>query len=237
MIKAIRFEKTGGSDVLQYVDYDLPPPAKGQVQVRHTAIGVNFIDTYHRTGLYRAALAVGPGLGSGRRPSPRWARASPALKLGDRVGYSSGAIGSYAEANNVAGATKLVKLPDGINDETAAAILLKGMTAQYLLRQIHRVKAGETIVFHAAAGGVGQIACQWANHLGATVIGIDHLARKGRAGQAPMAAPMWSTPMMRAGKNRCASSPAARACRWSMIPSARTRSWRAWIVFSRAASW
>jgi NADPH2:quinone reductase len=92
------------------------------------------------------------------------------FKIGDRVGYSGGAIGSYAEANNVP-ATKLVKLPDGLSDETAAAVLLKGMTAQYLLRQIHPVKAGETIVFHAAAGGVGQIGCQWARHLGASVIG------------------------------------------------------------------
>jgi NADPH2:quinone reductase len=129
MIKAIRFEKTGGSDVLQYVDYDLPAPAKGQVQVKHTAIGVNFIDTYHRTGLYALPLPSG--------------------------------LGSEAAAT----------VPAGISDETAAAILLKGMTAQYLLRQIHRVAAGETIVFHAAAGGVGQIGVQWAKHLGATVIG------------------------------------------------------------------
>jgi NADPH2:quinone reductase len=169
MIKAIRFEKTGGSDVLQYVDYDLPPPAKGQVQVRHTAIGVNFIDTYHRTGLY--VLPLPSGLGS------EAAGVVAALgedvtnyKIGERVGYCSGAIGSYAQANNVA-AEKLVRLPDSISDEVAAAILLKGMTAQYLIRRIHPVKAGETIVFHAAAGGVGQIGCQWAKHLGATVIG------------------------------------------------------------------
>ncbi len=169
MIKAIRFEKTGGSDVLQYVDYDLPPPAKGQVQVRHNAIGVNFIDTYHRTGLY--ALPLPSGLGSEAAGTvTAVGEGVTGFNAGDRVGYSSGAIGSYAEANNVP-ATKLVKLPAGINDETAAAILLKGMTAQYLLRQIHRVKAGETIVFHAAAGGVGQIGCQWAKHLGATVIG------------------------------------------------------------------
>src|SRR5580704_17373231 len=121
MIKAIRFEKTGTSDVLQYVDYDLPPPAKGQVQVRHTAIGVNFIDTYHRTGLYPLPLPSGLGseaagvvaaLGEGVMQ----------FKMGDRVGYSSGAIGSYAEANNVV-AQKLVKLPDSISDETAATLL------------------------------------------------------------------------------------------------------------------
>jgi NADPH2:quinone reductase len=155
--------------VLQYVDYDLPPPAKGQVQVRHTAIGVNFIDTYHRTGLY--ALPMPSGLGSEAAGTvAALGEGVTNFKIGDRVGYSSGAIGSYAEGNNVP-AAKLVKLPAGISDETAAAILLKGMTAQYLLRQIHAVKAGETIVFHAAAGGVGQIGVQWAKHLGATVIG------------------------------------------------------------------
>ncbi|HJS45576.1 MAG TPA: quinone oxidoreductase [Rhizomicrobium sp.] len=169
MIKAIRFEKTGGSDVLQYVDYDLPPPAKGQVQVRHAAIGVNFIDTYHRTGLY--PLPLPSGIGSEAAGIVAAVGEGVAgFKLGERVGYCSGAIGSYAQANNVA-AEKLVHLPDAISDELAAAILLKGMTAQYLLRRIHPVKAGETIVFHAAAGGVGQIGCQWARHLGATVIG------------------------------------------------------------------
>jgi NADPH:quinone reductase len=169
VIKAIRFEKTGGSDVLQYVDYDLPPPAPGQVQVKHAAIGVNFIDTYHRTGLYPLPLPSGLGseaagtvVGLGQGVS--------GFKLGERVGYCSGAIGSYADANNVP-QEKLVRLPDNISDELAAAILLKGMTAQYLIRRIHHVKAGETILFHAAAGGVGQIACQWAKHLGATVIG------------------------------------------------------------------
>ncbi len=169
MIKAIRFEKTGGSDVLQYVDFDLPPPAKGQVQVKHAAIGVNFIDTYHRTGLY--VLPLPSGLGSEAAGTvAAVGEGVTNFKLGDRVGYCSGAIGSYAQANNVA-ADRLVHLPQGISDELAAAILLKGMTAQYLLRRIHAVKAGETIVFHAAAGGVGQIGCQWAKHLGATVIG------------------------------------------------------------------
>jgi len=169
MIKAIRFEKTGGSDVLQYVDYDLPPPAKGQVQVKHNAIGVNFIDTYHRTGLY--ALPLPSGLGSEAAGTvTAVGEGVTRFKAGDRVGYASGVIGSYAEANNVA-ADRLVRLPDGISDELAAAVLLKGMTSQYLIRRIHPVKAGETIVFHAAAGGVGQIACQWARHLGATVIG------------------------------------------------------------------
>jgi NADPH2:quinone reductase len=169
MIKAIRFEKAGGSDVLQYVDYELPAPAKGQVQVKHSAIGVNFIDTYHRTGLY--PLPLPSGLGSEAAGTvAALGEGVGNFKIGDRVGYAGGAIGSYAQANNVP-ADKLVKLPDSINDETAAAVLLKGMTAQYLLRRIHPVKGGETIVFHAAAGGVGQIGCQWARALGATVIG------------------------------------------------------------------
>jgi NADPH2:quinone reductase len=169
MIKAIRFEKAGGPEVLHYVDYDLPPPAAGQVRVRHAAIGVNFIDIYHRSGLYPLPLpsglgseaaglveALGPGVTS--------------FKIGERVGYCSGGLGSYAEANNVP-ADRLVKLPDGVSDEVAAAALLKGMTARYLLRETYRVKAGETILFHAAAGGVGMIGCQWAKHLGVTVIG------------------------------------------------------------------
>jgi NADPH2:quinone reductase len=169
MVKAIRIEKTGGPDVLEYKDIDLAAPAAGQARVRHTAIGVNFIDIYHRSGLYPLPLPTGLGseaagvvetLGEG----------VTSLKVGDRVGYCSGAIGSYAEAANVP-ADKLIKLPDNISDDIAAAILLKGMTAQYLLRQIHPVKPGETIVFHAAAGGVGQIGVQWAKALGATVIG------------------------------------------------------------------
>jgi NADPH2:quinone reductase len=169
MIKAIRFDKTGGSDVLQYIDYDLPPPAQGQVRVKHTAIGVNFIDIYHRTGLYPLPLPSGVG-SEAAGVVEAVGEGVTRFKIGERVGYCSGAIGSYAQANNVS-AEKLVHLPAGISDEIAAAILLKGMTAQYLLRRIHPVKAGETIVFHAAAGGVGQIGCQWAKHLGATVIG------------------------------------------------------------------
>ena len=169
MTKAIRFEKTGGSDVLQYVDVELPPPASGEVRVKHTAIGVNFIDTYHRTGLY--ALPLPSGLGSeAAGVVEAVGDGVTAFKTGDRVGYASGFIGSYAEAVNIP-AARLVKIPDGVSDEVAAAVLLKGMTAQYLLRRIHPVKVGETIVFHAAAGGVGQIGVQWAKHLGASVIG------------------------------------------------------------------
>jgi len=168
-MKAIRFSQFGGPGVLTLEDVTLPDPAPGQVRVRHTAIGVNFIDTYQRSGLYPVPLPSGLGveaagivdaLGDG----------VTTLQKGDRVAYGGGPIGAYAEANNVA-ADRLVKLPDGIPDETAAASLLKGMTAQYLLKRTYPVKPGETILFHSAAGGVGLIAGQWAKHLGATVIG------------------------------------------------------------------
>jgi NADPH2:quinone reductase len=158
------------------VDHDLPPPGPGQVRVKHTAIGVNFIDTYHRTGLY--PLPLPSGLGSEAAGAVEaLGEGVTGFKVGERVGYAGGAIGSYAEAGNVP-QDKLVHLPDAISDEVAAAILLKGMTAQYLLRRIHPVKAGETIVFHAAAGGVGQIGVQWAKHLGATVIGTTTSPQK-----------------------------------------------------------
>jgi NADPH2:quinone reductase len=168
-IKAIRFEKLGGSDVLQYQDYELPPPAKGEARIRHTAIGLNFIEIYFRTGLYPTPLPSGLGtevagvveeLGEG----------VTGLKVGDRVGSCHVPMGAYAEASNVA-ADKLLKLPAGISDEIAAAAMLKGMTAQYLLKRTYAVQKGDTILFHAAAGGVGQIACQWARHLGVHVIG------------------------------------------------------------------
>ena len=167
-MKAIRFSQTGGPEVLDYVDVDLPPPGPGVARVRHTVVGVNFIDTYHRSGLYKLPLpsslgseaagvveAVGEGVAS--------------LKPGDRVAYA-GAMGAYADANNIP-ADRLVKIPAGVSDETAAAAMLKGMTAQYLLKRTSPVKRGQTILFHAAAGGVGLIAGQWAKHLGATVIG------------------------------------------------------------------
>jgi len=167
-MKAIRFEQPGGPEVLKFVDVDLPPPAPGQVRVRHTAIGVNFIDTYHRSGLYKLPLPSGLGseaagvveeLGDG----------VTSLKTGERVAYA-GALGAYSQANNIA-ADRLVKIPAGVSDETAAAAMLKGMTAQYLLKRTYPVKAGQIVVWHAAAGGVGLIACQWAKQLGVSVIG------------------------------------------------------------------
>lgn len=168
-MKAIRFHKTGGPEVLRLEDMELSPPAKGEVQLRHTAIGLNFIDTYQRSGLYPVPLPSGLGseaagvitaLGEGVK----------GFKLGDRVAYGSGALGAYSEARNIT-ANRLVKLPKSISDETAAAMMLKGMTVRYLLRATYKVKRGETILLHAAAGGVGLILSQWAKSLGVKVIG------------------------------------------------------------------
>ena len=168
-MKAIRIAKNGGPEVLAVQDIDLPPPRIGDVRVKHTAIGVNFIDTYQRSGLYPVPLPSGLGLEAAGVVEAIGDNVTAVAK-GDRVAYCTGPIGSYAEANNVP-ADRLVKLPAGISDEAAAAALLKGMTAQYLLKRTYPLATGQTIVFHAAAGGVGLIACQWAKHLGATVIG------------------------------------------------------------------
>jgi NADPH2:quinone reductase len=168
-MKAIRFDHTGGPEVLRLEHIELPPPAPGQVRVKHTAIGVNFIDTYHRCGLYPVSLPSGLGLEAAGVVDALGEGVSE-LRVGDRVGYCTGPIGAYAEANNVP-ADRVVKLPDGVSEEVAAGAMLKGMTAQYLLKRTFPVHRGQTIVFHSAAGGVGLIACQWAKHLGATVIG------------------------------------------------------------------
>jgi len=169
MVKAIRIEQTGGPDVLQLVDIDLADPGPGEVQVQHTAIGLNYIDTYFRSGLYPAPIPCGLGLEAAGVVS-KVGDGVTSLTEGDRVAYGSGPLGAYSEAQN-APANRLVKVPDGVSDKDAAAMMLKGMTVQYLLRRTYDVKAGDTILFHAAAGGVGLIACQWAKHLGATVIG------------------------------------------------------------------
>jgi NADPH:quinone reductase len=175
-MRAIRFAKTGGPEVLTLENIDLPAPKPGQVRIRHTAIGVNFIDTYHRSGLYPLPLPSGLGL-EAAGVVDALGEGVTSLKVGDRVAYCSGPIGAYAEANNVP-ADRVVKLPAGMSDDVAAAAMLKGMTVQYLLKRTFPVKAGQTIVFHSAAGGVGLIACQWAKHLGCTVIGTVGHAEK-----------------------------------------------------------
>ena len=168
MTKAIRIHETGGLDVLRWESVEVGDPGPGEARVRHTAIGVNFIDTYHRSGLYPADLPAILGT-EGAGVVEAVGQGVNEVEPGNRVAYA-GPIGSYSEARLIA-AEKLVPLPQEISDEDAAAILLKGMTVRYLVRQTYRVAAGETVLIHAAAGGVGLIACQWASSLGATVIG------------------------------------------------------------------
>jgi len=170
MIQAIRIHAPGGPEVMKWEEVPRPEPDPGEALIRQEAVGLNYIDVYFRSGLYKAptmplvigqegagaVVAVGPGVTN--------------VKPGDRVAYA-GALGGYATERVIA-ADRLVKLPDGIDFKTAAAMMLQGMTAQYLIRRTYAVKAGDTIVVHAAAGGVGLILCQWARHLGATVIGV-----------------------------------------------------------------
>jgi NADPH:quinone reductase len=169
MAHAIRFAKTGGPEVLSWQEVEVGKPAAGQVRLRHTAVGLNYIDTYQRSGLY--SLPLPSGLGSEAAGIVEEVGPGVAgLRPGDRVAYAGGPIGAYAEGRTMP-ADRLVPVPAGIGDREAAAMMLKGMTAWYLVRRTHPVKSGETILIHAAAGGVGLIACQWAKHLGATVIG------------------------------------------------------------------
>jgi len=169
MPNAIRIHQAGGPEVLQWESVVVGEPGAGEARVRHTAVGLNYIDTYHRSGLYKLPLpsgigveaagvveAVGPGVSD--------------IRKGDRVAYGGAPPGSYAEVR-VMPADKLVKLPDDVSDRSAATLMLKGLTVQYLFRQTFPLKGGETILFHAAAGGVGLIACQWARALGVTLIG------------------------------------------------------------------
>ena len=169
MPKAIRFHQTGGPEVLQWEDVAVGEPAEGEARVRHTAIGVNFVDTYQRSGLYPVTLPSGLG-SEAAGVVESVGKAVTHVRVGDRVAYAGGPPGAYSEVRLIQ-ADRLLKLPDGISDQQAAAMMLKGMTVQYLIRRTHQVQAGETVLFHAAAGGVGLIACQWLKALGATVIG------------------------------------------------------------------
>jgi NADPH2:quinone reductase len=168
MVKAVRIHATGGPEVLCYEDVELEAPGPGMVTVRNHAIGVNFIDTYHRSGLYPLPLPIGLGLeGAGIVEA---VGEGADLKVGDRVAYCSAGFGAYAEALNLP-AARLVKIPAGVDFDVAAAVALKGATAEYLLQRTYPLQAGETCLFHAAAGGVGLIFGQWAKSIGATVIG------------------------------------------------------------------
>ncbi len=169
MTKAVKFHKTGGPEVLSFEDVVVGKPGRGEARVRHTAIGLNFIDTYHRSGLYPLPLPSGIGLEGAGVVEAVGAGVSH-VKPGDRVAYAGGPTGAYSE-ERVMPAEKLVKVPRGVSDDEAAAVMLKGLTVQMLIRRVYRVQKGETVLFHAAAGGVGLIACQWLNALGATVIG------------------------------------------------------------------
>ena len=169
MTHAIRFHKAGGPEVLAWEEVQVGKPGPGEARVRHTAIGLNFVDTYIRSGLYPSALPSGLG-GEAAGVVEEVGPGVTDIKAGDRVAYGNSPVGAYSEAR-VMPADRLVVLPNGISDQHAAAMMLKGMTTQYLIRQIFKVKRGDTILFHAAAGGVGLIACQWAKSLGATVIG------------------------------------------------------------------
>ncbi len=182
MAKAIRIHKHGGPEVLQYEDVTAGDPGPGQARIRQTAIGLNFIDTYHRSGLYQLQMPSGIGLeGAGVveavGPGVTW------VKAGDRVAYAGGPPGAYAEVRLVP-ADRLVKVPEGISDQTAAAMMLKGLTTQYLIRSTYRVQPGQTVLFHAAAGGVGLIACQWLKALGVSVIGTVGSEEKAKLAKA-----------------------------------------------------
>ncbi len=171
MTHAIRIHANGGPEVMRWEDVPTPEPGPAEALVQHSAVGLNYIDVYFRTGLYKSpqlpatlgmeAAGVVRAVGAEVRN----------VAVGDRVAYATGPIGAYA-TERVISADRLVKIPEGVDDRTAAAMMLQGMTAQYLLRRTYRVKAGDAIVVHAAAGGVGLILCQWAKHLGATVIGV-----------------------------------------------------------------
>ncbi|MBK6971596.1 MAG: quinone oxidoreductase [Sterolibacteriaceae bacterium] len=168
-VHAIRFAATGGPEVLQWQAVDVGEPGPGEARVSHRAVGLNYIDTYHRSGLYQLPLPSGIGLEAAGVVEAVGEDVAD-IAIGDRVAYAGGPVGAYAQARLMP-ADRLVRLPDAIGFEQGAAMMLQGMTAQYLLRRTYRVQPGDTILIHAAAGGVGLIVCQWAKALGATVIG------------------------------------------------------------------
>jgi len=187
MTHAIRIHAHGGPDVMRWDDVPTPEPGPAEALVHHTAVGLNYIDVYFRTGLYKIpTLPAILGMEAAGTVSAVGADVQD-IKVGDRVAYATGPIGAYA-TDRVISADRLVKLPDGIDDQTAAAMMLQGLTAQYLLRRTYKVKPGDTVLVHAAAGGVGLILCQWAKHLGVTVIGVVSTEAKAELARAHGAA-------------------------------------------------
>ncbi len=169
MTKAIRYDRTGGPEVMQWVDVEVGEPGEGEIRVKQSACGLNYIDVYFRCGLYPQQLPAGLGMEAAGEVTAVGPGVS-GVKVGERVAYVARPPGAYAQ-ERVLRADQVIRLPDAISDEQAASVMLQGLTAQYLLRRTYRVKAGETILIQAAAGGVGLIVCQWAKALGATVIG------------------------------------------------------------------
>ncbi|MES2104553.1 MAG: quinone oxidoreductase [Pseudomonadota bacterium] len=182
MTKVIRMKEAGGPDVMEYVDVDLGQPAAGEALVRHAACGLNFIDVYFRTGLYPQPLPSGLGM-EGAGVVEAVGPGVTHVKPGDRVAYAGKPNGAYAEAR-IMSAETLVRLPDSISFETAAAMMLQGLTVQYLFHRTFPLRGGETILFHAAAGGVGLIACQWARAIGVRIIGTVGSDEKGELAKA-----------------------------------------------------
>ena len=183
MPRAIRIHQTGGPEVMRWEDIEVGAPGQGEIRIRHEAVGLNYIDVYFRTGLYPApSLPFSPGM-EGAGVVEAVGEDVESLVVGDRVAYAAPPVGAYAQVRLMP-AEKVVKVPDGIDSRQAAAMMLQGMTVEYLLRRTYPVRFGDTVLLHAAAGGVGLIACQWAKHLGATVIGTvgsDEKAELARA--------------------------------------------------------
>ena len=227
MTRAIRFHEIGGPEVLKLETVEVGAPGPGQVRVRHTYVAVNFIDIYFRTGRY--PLPLPNGLGSDAvGVVEAVGEGVTDVRVGERVGYLMGPQGAYSE-ERVLPAEVLIPLPAGVSDRSASALMMKGMTAQYLFRQVYPLKGGETILYHAAAGGVGLIACQWARAIGVTMIGTASTEAKAEVARANGCAHtivtggMTPEDMAREIPKRVKEITGGKACRWSTTRWARTR--------------
>ena len=192
MTKAIRIHAPGGPEVMRWEDVPTPEPGPGEALVHHAAVGLNFIDVYFRTGLYKTTLPAILGMEASGTVAAIGAGVTD-VAVGDRVAYATAPIGAYA-TDRVIAADRLVHLPDSIDFNTAAAMMLQGLTAQYLLRRTYHVQPGDPILVHAAAGGVGLILCQWAKHLGAKVIGVVSTPKKPNSRRPTVPTMWWSAP-------------------------------------------